>query len=60
VPIAGFPFQYFSWSLKYAFSHRLTPALGREKKKILGIVGLAKPPNNTPTRYFGKAVAKCR
>jgi hypothetical protein len=45
-----------SQSMKALQSRHLTPAQGREKKKILGCWPVAKPPANTPNPDFEKAL----
>jgi hypothetical protein len=44
--------------MKALQSRHLTPAQGREKKKILGCWPVAKPPANTPNPDFEKALAQ--
>jgi hypothetical protein len=42
--------------MKALQSRHLTPAQGREKKKILGCWPVAKPPANTPNPDFEKTL----
>jgi magnesium chelatase family protein len=46
--------------MKALQSRHLTPAQGREKKKILGCWPVAKPPANTPNPDFEKALGLAR